>query len=62
MVHKWFHSTVTDDLLSKVLVLLELIFVRDGSFEVAAIGVFIGVLSLFTTRCYFVYFFDLHLY
>ena len=38
MVHKWFDSTITDELLSKVLVLLELIFIRDGSFEVAAIG------------------------
>ena len=38
MVHKWFDSTITEELLSKVLVLLELISVRDGSFEVAAIG------------------------
>ena len=38
MVLKWFDSTITDELLSKVLVLLELIFIRDGSFEVAAIG------------------------
>ena len=38
MVHKWFNSTITDELLSKVLVLLELIFIRDGSFEVSAIG------------------------
>ena len=38
MVHKWFDSTITDELLSKLLVLLKLIFIRDGSFEVAAIG------------------------
>lgn len=37
-VHKWFNSTITDELLSKVLVILELIFIRDGSFEVSAIG------------------------
>ena len=37
-VHKWFNSTVTDELVSKVLVLLELFFIRDGSFKVAAIG------------------------
>ena len=37
-VNKRFDSTITDDMLSKVLVLLELIFIRDGSFEVAAIG------------------------
>jgi hypothetical protein len=38
MVHKWFDSTITDELLSKVLVLLGLFYIRDGSFEVAAIG------------------------
>jgi hypothetical protein len=38
MVLKRFNRTMTDELLSKVLVLLELIFIRDGSFEVAAIG------------------------
>ena len=37
-VNKRFNSTITDKLLSKVLVLLELIFIRDGAFEVAAIG------------------------
>ena len=36
-VHKWVNSTITDELLSLVLVLLELIFVSDGSFEVVAI-------------------------
>ena len=36
--HNWFRSTITDELLSKVLVLLELIFTRDGSFEVTASG------------------------
>jgi hypothetical protein len=38
MVHKRFNSIISDELLSEVLVLLELIFIRDGSFEVAAIG------------------------
>ena len=37
-VYNWFRSTITDELLSKVLVLLELIFTRDGSFEVTASG------------------------
>jgi hypothetical protein len=37
--NKWFNiSTITDELLSEVLVVLELIFIRDGSFEVAAIS------------------------
>jgi hypothetical protein len=38
MVQTWFDITITDELLNEVLVLLELIFIRDGSFEVAAIG------------------------
>ena len=35
-VQNWFNHTITAELMSKVLVLLELIFIRDGSFEVAA--------------------------
>ena len=35
-VRHWFEGTVTEELLSDVLVLLELIFVRDGSFDVTA--------------------------
>ena len=35
-VRHWHESKVTEELLSKVLVLLELIFIRDGSFEVTA--------------------------
>jgi len=37
-VQNWFNCTITEELLSKVLVLLELIFIRDGSFEVAENG------------------------
>ena len=37
-VNNWFNSTITDELLCEVVVLLELIFIRDGSFEVAASG------------------------
>jgi hypothetical protein len=36
IVRHWYEGEVTEELLSKVLVLLELIFVRDGSFEVTA--------------------------
>jgi len=35
-VRHWFEGTVTEELLSDVLVLLELIFIRDGSFDVKA--------------------------
>jgi hypothetical protein len=57
MGHKWFDSTITDELLSKVLILLELIFIEGGSNWCFSF--------LFTTRCYFVifvHFFDLDLY
>ena len=33
-VRHWFEGTVTEELLNDVLVLLELIFIRDSSFEV----------------------------
>jgi len=35
-LRRWFEGTVTEELLSDVLVLLELIFIRDGSFDVTA--------------------------
>ena len=35
-VRHWYESEVTEELLNIVLVLLELIFIRDGSFEVTA--------------------------
>ena len=35
-VQNWFNRSITAELMSKVFVLLELIFIRDGSFEVAA--------------------------
>jgi len=35
-VRHWFEGAVTEELLSDVLVLLELIFIRDGSFNVTA--------------------------
>ena len=41
MLRARFHNKInktTNELLSKVLVLLGLIFIRDGSYEVAAIG------------------------
>ena len=42
-VNKRFISTITDELLSEALVLLELIFIRDGFFEVAAIGLLLFI-------------------
>jgi len=35
-VQHWIEGTLTEELLSDVLVLLELIFIRDGSFDVTA--------------------------
>jgi len=35
-VRHWFEGTVTEELLSDVLVLLKLIFIRNGSFDVTA--------------------------
>ena len=31
----WFNSTITEAFLNEILVLMELIFIRDGSFDIA---------------------------
>ena len=37
-IHNCFFRSIDEELLNKVLVLMELIFIRDGSFEATALG------------------------
>ena len=34
-IRDWYNSTITEAFLNEILVLMELIFIRDGSFDIA---------------------------
>ena len=36
--YNWYNSTITEAFLNEVLVLMEIIFIRDGSFDISGIG------------------------